>query len=135
MYKNRLTCTGAAAEGDIGRDVGWGVGCVDGCLLLAFFRDVSVPLASDRLGDPGRLRVADAVLFFNASVCFGRPDGVFVPLVDAPDSFFTLSSSACRSSSFNRSASVSSELYISQGQHSALQTQRNIHTSSSVYGL
>jgi hypothetical protein len=56
-----------------------------------------------------------AVNFFKGSECFGRPDGVEVPFVEAPDSlpfsFSAFSSSAFRSSSFRRSASLSSELY------------------------
>lgn len=102
----------AAAVGEIGRDVGCGVGCEEACLFLAFLRDVSVPLASEPLGDPRRLReVAD---FFSGSVYFGRPEGVLLPF-DEPESFcwFFSSSAFFFSSSFWRSVSLSSELWIS----------------------
>lgn len=49
-------------------------------MLLAFFRDVSVPLASEAFGDPILFRDPAAEAFFRASVCLGRPEGVFVPL-------------------------------------------------------
>jgi hypothetical protein len=89
------------------------VGREDGCVFLGFFREVSVPLASE--GEPARLRATTvAVTFLSGSVCFGRPEGVLVPLVDVSDSFpfsfRALSSSAFLSSSFRRSVSVSSEL-------------------------
>ena len=68
-----------------------------------------MPLASEALGEPNRLR--DAVDFLRASVCFGRPDGVLAPLVEEEaDSFWFFSSSAFRSSSLSRSVSLSSEL-------------------------
>lgn len=67
-----------------------------------------MPLASEAFGDPSRLR--DAVDFLNGSVCLGRPEGVLVPLEDEADSLWFFSSSAFRSSSFARSASLSSEL-------------------------
>jgi hypothetical protein len=69
-----------------------------------------VPLASDTFGDPSRFRDAAPGPFFKGSVCFGRPDGVTFPLVEGAESFLFLSSSAFRSSSRNRSASLSSEL-------------------------
>lgn len=106
--------TGADEDGagDIGREPGIGVlvpvGC-DECFFLAFFRDDSFPLDSERFGDPARLRV---LFLFKGSVCFGLPEGVFVPLDEAPDgnldsalalsfasSSFRLSISACFSSS------------------------------------
>jgi hypothetical protein len=91
------------ADGEIGRDGGWDVGR---CMLLAFFRDVSVPLASEAFGDPSLFRDG----FFRASVCLGRPEGVFVPLEEVA-SFWSFSSSAfLRSSSLARSVSLSSEL-------------------------
>ncbi len=75
--------------GDMGRDPGLGVPVAvgnaedDPCCFFDFFRADSVPLASDRFGEPGRFNVAPA--FFNGSECLFRPDGVLVPLVDAPD--------------------------------------------------
>ena len=81
---------------------------------LGFLRDVSVPLASERLGEPIRLRPMP-LAFLSASVCFGRPDGVLA-FVDTPDSFsFSLpraafSSAVFLSSSFSPSASLSSSV-------------------------
>lgn len=95
--------------GDIGRELGCGVGWVDGCLLFAFFRELSVPLASDMFGDPRRFFDAACALFFRGSVCFWRPE-------DVPDSFEDVvslrffSSSAFLSSSFCASDPLSSEL-------------------------
>lgn len=74
-----------------------------------------MPLASERFGDPGRLRAAACALF-SGSVCLGRPDGVLVPLVDVPEglsawlSFRLGSSSDFFCSSFWRSSSDSSVL-------------------------
>ncbi len=106
----------------IGRDSGTGVEVAVGrdepfCCLDLFLAE-SVPLASDRLGEPGRLRLVAAV--FRGSECLFRPDGVFEPFVDAPDGSLLLSLSLCgdlfafssvffRSSSFLFSSSVSSE--------------------------
>lgn len=96
------------ADGERGRDVGWGVGCEEACLFLAFLRDVSVPLASEALGEPRRLRDA---AFFSGSVCFGRPEGVLLPFEEAESFCWFFSSSAFfLSSSFWRSVSLSSEL-------------------------
>jgi hypothetical protein len=94
-----------------GAELGEGTGC-EVAAFLGFFRDVSVPLASERLGDPMRFRPM-ALGFFNASTCLGRPDGVLVPFVDAPDSFSlsfaaAFSSSVFLSSSLTFSASLSS---------------------------
>ena len=52
------------------------------CLFLCFLRDDSFPLDSDRFGDPGLFRFFG---FLKGSVCFGRPEGVLVPLEEAPD--------------------------------------------------
>lgn len=108
--------------GVAGRDCGTGVdvavGRVEPFCFLDFFLADSVPLASDRLGDPGRFRFAAA--FFSGSECLFLPDGVLVPFVDAPDCSLLLSFSFCwglsdlfsaffRSSSFRFSSSVSSE--------------------------
>jgi hypothetical protein len=87
----------------------------EGCFFLCFFRDDSLPLDSERLGDPGLLRLLD---FFEGSKCLGRPDGVFVPLDEAPEAsldsdlaLFFASSSFCLSISFCFSSSeVSSSL-------------------------
>jgi len=105
--------------GDIGRDPGIGVEVPveDRCFFLCFFLD-SVSLDSERFGEPGLFRVLD---FFKASMCFGRPEGVFVPFEEVPEgalffsaslafsfaaSSFFLSISFCFSSS-----EVSSSLY------------------------
>ena len=109
--------------GDIGRDPGIGVlepdrAALDECFFLCFFREDSFPLDSDRFGEPDLFKFLD----FKGSKCLGRPDGVFVPLDEAPDgsldnsaalalafasSSLRLSISACFSSS-----DVSSSLYI-----------------------
>ena len=92
------------------------VGCK--CCFLCFLRDVSVPEASERFGDPGRLTAKDD--FLERSECFGRPEGVFVPFEEAPEGKFSpslpfalsvpfCSSSFFRSSSLRRSVSESSE--------------------------
>jgi len=114
--------------GDLGREpggtgvdvpVGWEE---EACFFLCFLREDSVPLASERLGEPGRLRELEDD-FLRGSECLGRPEGVFVPLEEAPDGtsspslLFDLSlsdetffsSSFFRSSSFSRSVSVSSD--------------------------
>lgn len=91
-------------------------GCVEDCevegLLFPFLRDVSVPLASDTLGDPRRFRDTPIAAFFDVSECFGRPEGVVLPFDGVAGSFLFFSSSTFRSSSLFFSASVSSELYI-----------------------
>lgn len=82
---------GGGGAGERGRDAG-GTGVVvpvgweeEGpCFFLCFLRADSVPLASERLGEPGRLREL-VVDFLSGSLCLGRPDGVLVPLVEAPD--------------------------------------------------
>jgi hypothetical protein len=98
------------AIGDMGREPGWVEDCEGECLFLPFLRDVSVPLASDTLGDPRRFRDAPAAAFFGRSPCLGRPDGVVFPFEDAADSFLFFSSSVFRSSSLGFSGSDSSEL-------------------------
>jgi hypothetical protein len=95
------------------------------CLCFNFLRLDSLPLASERFGEPGRLREELATLegFLSGSPCFSlRPEGVFVPLVEAPDAGFSpslplsfvcacnlASSSFLRSSSLARSVSESSD--------------------------
>ena len=125
---------GAGAEelggkaGDLGREggplgvevpvPGWRV---EGCLFLCFLRADSLPLASERLGEPGRLREAEEDRWLG-SFCFeGRPEGVEVPLVEVPEggwgslslsfseAVFFSSSSFLRCSSFRRSSSESSD--------------------------
>lgn len=82
--------------------------------FLCFLRVDSLPLDSERFGEPGRFKL---LTFLNGSECFGRPDGVLFPLDEAPDgslesvfrasslafafasSSFFLSISACFSSS------------------------------------
>ena len=120
---------GGPGAGDRGREPGaMGVDVPVGweeerpCFFLCFLREDSVPLASERFGEPGRLRVLE-VDFLSGSECFGRPEGVVVPLEDAPDGTSPLSllcdlsfsdgpffsSSLFRSSSLRRSVSVSSD--------------------------
>ena len=78
----------------------------------------SAPLASERLGEPGRLSLLVAVFLGVSGVLPGRWDGVLSPFVDATDGGFErpalstsdfFSSSFLRSSSLTRSASVSSD--------------------------
>jgi hypothetical protein len=91
----------------MGRDPGIGVdvpvGCDDGCFFLCFFREDSLPLDSERLGEPGRLRL---FAFFRGSECFGRPEGVLVPFDDVPEANFdSILALALASSSFRLSIS------------------------------
>lgn len=81
-------------------------------MFFPFLRDVSVPLASDTLGDPRRFRDTPMAAFFEVSECFRRPEGVVLPFDGVAGSFLFFSSSTFRSSSLLFSASVSSELYI-----------------------
>lgn len=107
----KLTGAEDGAPGERGREPGCDVGCwVDECLFFVILREVSVPLASEALGDPNRFRGCEAMPFFKGFVYLGRPEGVLAPLDDAADSFLFLSSSAFRSSSLARSSSLSSEL-------------------------
>lgn len=117
---------GGALAGDMGRDGGLRVNDWDWedvpCCFLCFFREDSSPLASDRLGEPGRLRLLvdgflerfDGLLDlwigvvlpeeFFAALDFSRSDAVFF----SSSSFFR-SSSFLRSSSLRSSVSVSSD--------------------------
>ena len=75
---------GGTRVGDMGREGGW-TGCEPDLPLnlRCFFRNDSLPLASERLGEPGRLRDfedADGI-----GCLLGRPDGVFVPREEASD--------------------------------------------------
>ena len=119
--------------GDLGREggpfgvevpvLGWRV---EGCLFLCFLRDDSLPLASERLGEPGRLREDEDECCVWSLGLEGRPEGVEVPLVEVPEdgcgglslsfsevAFFS-SSSFLRSSSFKRSSSESSDSLCSR---------------------
>ena len=86
--------------------------------FLCCFREDSLPLASERLGEPGRLREEDEAVRRRGSGCLlGRPEGVFVPREEEPDEGggFVLSATVCflssssflSRSSFSRSASES----------------------------
>lgn len=79
----------ALKAGDMGLLPGWGVDVPvpEGCFFLCFLREVSVPLISERSGEPGRLSLfLDlVVLVARGSLCFERPEGVFVPLEEAPE--------------------------------------------------
>lgn len=83
--------------------------------VFAFFLLDSLPLASDKLGDPGRLSEAPSPLRESSAFFSERPVGVLVPLEDAPDlspPFATLRASSSffflSSSSLSRSSSESS---------------------------
>ena len=94
------------------------------CCFFFFFRVDSLPLASERLGEPGRLsEPEDAVRSRELACLLGRWEGVFVPLVDEPEEGGTFAFSAATAffssasffvcSSFRRSASESEEsLYM-----------------------
>lgn len=117
---------GGRGSGDIGLDTGFKEdGWEDDddgwrCCCFRFLRDDSLPLASDMLGEPGRLRLFDeAVLLRDVECLLGRPEGVFAP-EDGLEAFAALafsrsddvplrSSSFFRSSSFRRSVPVSSD--------------------------
>ena len=104
-----------------GGEVGLEEACSDWgtlCCFFTFLRADSVPLASERLGEPGRFSLL-ALVFLDASGALpGRCEGVLLPFVDAPDGGFEapalsisdfFSSSFLRSSSFRRSVSESSD--------------------------
>ena len=86
--------------------------------FLCCLREDSLPLASERLGEPGRLREEDETVRERGSGCLpGRLEGVFVPREEEPDEgggfvlsaaldFLSSSSFLSRSSS-SRSASES----------------------------
>ena len=92
--------------------------------IRCFFRDDSLPLASEILGEPGRLR--DLELVEGGGCLLKRPDGVFVPRVEASegaldflafswsDALAFLSASFLRSSSFSISVAVSSDSLCSE---------------------
>ena len=141
---------GMPREGDVGRE-GVFKGCgldEGGWCFLCFLREDSVPLASERLGEPGRLRLEDEDAFLSGSRCLlGRFEGVLVPLDDAPEpegfdvafpfsgseglGFF--SSSFLRSASFSRSVSVSSDSLYRNVSESIRPTPSS--NTSSEYGL
>ena len=88
--------------------------------FLCFLRDDSLPLASERLGEPGRLRDVEDTVRLRGSGCLaGRDEGVFVPLVEEPDGGWALalsdaaaffsSASFLSCSSFKRSVSESDD--------------------------
>ena len=94
------------------------------CFFLCFLRDDSLPLASERLGEPGRLRDEEDTVRLRGSGCLpGRAEGVFVPLVEEPDggwgfdlsvaAAFVSSASFLSCSSLRRSVSESEDsLYV-----------------------
>ena len=88
--------------------------------FLSFLGEDSLPLASERLGEPGRFNEAeDLVGGFRSGGLGGRRVGVLVPLEEAPDGglplsfsegmFFFSSASFLICSSLRRSASVSDD--------------------------
>jgi len=116
--------------GDLGRDGGpLGVDMPvlsledSPCFFLGFLREDSLPLASERFGEPGRLReLEDAVRLRGSGSLLGRFEGVLVPFEEEPELVLSLDLSAAlfssasflSCSSFRRSASVSDEsLYVS----------------------
>ena len=116
---------GGGGVADIGRDgcsrvVGWDCDWVDSaCCFLCFLRVDSLPLASERLGEPGRLRLLVEGFLEESDGLLGLGIGVLVPeeILDALDFsrsdpvFF--SSSFLRSSSFFRSSSFKSPVSVS----------------------
>ena len=122
-----------ALTGDMGRDGGLRLedcGCEDVvCSFLCFLRDDSLPLAPERLGEPGRLRLfvegflerSEGLLDFGTGVevpeeSFDVLDFSRSDTVAFFSSSFLRSSSFFRSSSFASSVSVSSDsLYVASG--------------------
>ena len=116
---------GGRRFGEVGREGGW-MGCEPALPsnIRCFFRDDSFPLASEMLGEPGRLR--DLELVEGSGCLLKRPDGVFVPRVEASegaldflafswsDALAFLSASFLRSSSFSISVAVSSDSLCSE---------------------
>lgn len=112
---------GSAKLGDIGLEGGC-TGCEDERPLcfLCFLRDDSLPLASEMLGEPGRLS-EESGLGLGRGCLAGRPEGVFVPREEAPEDILEglvfsrsevlafLASSFLRSSALASSVSVSSD--------------------------
>lgn len=91
------------------------------CLLLGFLRDDSLPLASERSGEPGRLSECrdDNFLAVSGSLLRGNEvfaNGVFVPMEEVPEGCLSpslalsfpclFSSTLLPSSSFSFSASL-----------------------------
>ena len=94
---------------------------VSACFFFCFLRVDSLPLVSEARGDPGRLRLVEEEDGLRVSLCLeGRWDGVLLPFEEVPEWFLVLvlsfsgltllfSSAFLRSTSFRRSASVSSD--------------------------
>lgn len=115
--------------------------------FFCFLRGVSVPLASERLGEPGRLRVLGTAFF--RSICLPvalvRALAAFVEVPEecggnvvfafsGSDGIGFFSSSFLRSSSFRRSVSVSSDSLYATVRKITYHYEKKGHTSS-VYGL
>lgn len=110
-----------ARLGDIGLEGGC-IGCEEENPLcfLCFFRVDSLPLASEMLGEPGRLS-EEGGLALGRGCLVGRPEGVLVPREEAPeeilevlvfsrsDALGFLASAFLRSSALASSVSVSSD--------------------------
>lgn len=89
-----------------------------GCFFFCFFREDSLPLASECRGEPGRFRLLTDEEFLRGLSCF--LEGASGALEETSDAFFDLdafsfsgvdlaSSAFLRSSSLRRSVSVSSD--------------------------
>ena len=124
----------------MGRETGLGVdiavGRAESCCFLDFFRADSVPLTSDKFGDPGRFKVERA--FFRGSECLFLPEGVLVPLVDSPDGsrlpsaslplgFSFVSADLAWSSSFPASSESSEDVYLTSLAH-PIGTDHNVRS-------
>lgn len=85
------------------------------CFFFCFFLEDSFPLASERFGEPARFKLFEEALRWTSA--FFRPEGVFVPFVDAPEPgwlfFFFSSASSLAGSSFLRSSPESSDSLFS----------------------
>lgn len=86
--------------------------------FLTFLREDSLPLASERLGEPGRLREEEDEVRLRGPEClFSRLEGVLVPFEEEPEGDFSLglspvffsSASFFSCSSLRRSVSVSDD--------------------------
>lgn len=115
----RMEGAGTPRLGDMGREggcAGWDEETP--LVFLCFLRVDSLPLASERLGEPGRFNEEEG--FVEGRGCLeGRPEGVLVPREEAPEGFLegldfsrseaALDSSLRLSSSLRRSVSESSD--------------------------
>jgi hypothetical protein len=104
---------GAPPAGDMAREAGSVPGgeAPLACFFLCFLREDSVPLASDWFGEPGAGRLREVVSFNGSEVLF-RPDGVLLPLEDAPEGSLSESLPSLAAFSFSAAAAFSSSSFF-----------------------